>query len=287
MIHADADPRWVKWSDLAPWENLFRSLTYFGFVEGAPLAEDSGCLVLRNPQLARYTLPLTNIKCPTLCILMELRRRGWRMTLSRVLHSVVESGLYDAREPDKMKPYFLTLLQIEQCMPLAAPNLPSDQPLSYYRLLLSGQPAQPGFGDRHYVALLRGAEAAKAPMPIADDSDSSSDYKLDRPPKAKAAIAWYPGPHEGAEEGDPLDPRGALRAIDGETDAKAKQAKSVAGKGSGAKSSSGSVATAKSSPPKPPAPKAAPPLPPPPPHHLAQIVMRGSSFLPSTPGPLQ
>ena len=112
VIHADADPRWIKWCDLAPWDRLYRSLTQYGSVEGAP--DDAGCLVLRNPEPVRCTLPLTDDKCPTLCILLELRRRGWRSTLGRVVHTGVEVGEYDSREPDKMKLYFIALLDIER-----------------------------------------------------------------------------------------------------------------------------------------------------------------------------
>ena len=258
VIYADADPRWVKWSDLAPWERLYRSLTHYGSVEGAPDADDAGCLVLRNPEPVRCTLPLTDDKCPTLCILIELRRRGWRSTVARVVHTGVEVGEYDSPEPGKMKLYFIALLDIERVMPIGAPRIPSDQPLSYYRLLLNGQSVLPALGDKHHQSVLKGV-AAKAPMPIADDSDSSSDYRRPPHPVAKGAIAWFPlGPDEETEEGDPSDPRGLHRAADTEIAAKTAKAKAPPK----AKSSS-SGAKAKAPPQKPPpAPKAAPPLPP-------------------------
>ena len=90
VIHADSDPRWVKWSDLGPWEAVHRSLTRFGSVEGA--AEHAGCIELRNPELARCQIALNDERCPTLCILIELRRRGWRMTQGRVVHTGVAAG---------------------------------------------------------------------------------------------------------------------------------------------------------------------------------------------------
>jgi len=99
-------------------------------------------------------------------------------------------------------------------------------------------------------------------MPIADDSDSSSDYRLGPRLVAKGAVLGPVGPHDEIDDGDPLDPRGGLRAADDERVAQAAKAKAGAGEGLGAKSSSSGF-WAKAPPPKPPAPKAAPPLPPP------------------------
>ena len=204
LAYADSDSRWVRWSELGPWNEVQRSLAQFQVVQGAP--EHAGCLILRDAEAAKPEFALTDLRCPTLLILTELKRRRWRLVKERVEHTDALVGPMDTRAAGRMKAYYIVLWEIDRCAPLGASTIPCDQPIVYYQLLLSGRAVLPGLGSAHYLAIQQDREPAVAsPPPLEDESDDSGDYN--RPPGAKppAPIALIGNPFLMEEEGDPME----------------------------------------------------------------------------------
>ena len=172
VVYPDADPRWVSYEDIGPWDAFKSSLTRFQIVQGIP--EHRGCLRLSDPELARTIHPITDLKCPTLCLMSELYRLGWTPAKHTVEHNSVVCGEFDSREAVRMKTYYMVLLQIRRCMPLSS-RIPSNQPIGYYRLLLEGRSVEPYLGQPEYQRLLKGGTAI-APA-IEDDEEVSLYYK--------------------------------------------------------------------------------------------------------------
>ena len=164
----------------------------------------------------------------------------------------------DGREVARMKSYYHALLELGRCVPFTS-EIPSDEPILFYKLFLEGVWVEPYLGNDAYLALKAGDPA---PVPIEDEEPEESDNDDEicvfgdaPPPKARAKgvppafpAEFLPiGPGEDEDPTD-LDPRRDLRGAH----AKAKS-KTAAPK---AKSKSAAAA------PIPPKPKAALPLPP-------------------------
>ena len=105
-----------------------------------------GVLILRVLKLTRPLHPVTDFRCPTLTIPLELHARGFRPVTGTVFQKENVIGDMDGREAIRMQAYFIVLLQLDRCLPLTS-NIPSDQPILFYKLLLSGQRAEPGLGE--------------------------------------------------------------------------------------------------------------------------------------------
>lgn len=170
VVYPDADPRWIGYEDIGPWSPVRDTLSIFLDVQG--VQEHAGCLQLSNVQLARPVHPLTDMKCPTLCILAELYRRGWKAVRGRQTHASIAIGPMDGREAIKMKSYYIVLVEIEKCFPLST-SIPSDQPIAYYLCLLAGHSVEPGLGAVEYQRILRGREYVAPPPAIEDDDEVS------------------------------------------------------------------------------------------------------------------
>ena len=152
LVYPDANPRWVGHEDICPWTAMVNTLTRFTDVQG--MAEHPGCLSLASPEPAKPIHPLTDFKCPTLSILLELYRLGWKPVRGTCVHDSIACGVIDGREAVKMKAYYIVILEIARCMPLSS-TIPSDQPIAYYKLLLAGRNVEPGLGNPEYKRLLR------------------------------------------------------------------------------------------------------------------------------------
>jgi len=93
-----------------------------------------------------------------------------------------------------MKPYYQALLQIDFCIPLTS-HMPSQEPMSYYELLLKGIKAEPGMNDRHYLALRNEARGKQhklqvplpEPEPTLEGGDEEVILAIDYEPPPKRA----------------------------------------------------------------------------------------------------
>ena len=165
LVYPDANPRWVGYEDICPWTAMLNTLTRFRDVQG--MAEHPGCLSLTSPEPAKPMHPLTDLKCPTLCILPELYRRGWNPVRRTCVHESITCGAMDGREAVAMKAYYIVILEIDRCKPLSS-TIPSDQPIAYYKLLLAGRNVEPGLGNNEYKRLLR--ESPEIAPPAIEDA---------------------------------------------------------------------------------------------------------------------
>ena len=167
IVYADANPRWISYEDLGPWNHILKSLSHFADARGS--TEHPGCMRLSGLERVRTIHPLTDLKCPTLCILSECYRRGWNPVRGTVRHDTTECGPMDGREAVAMKAYYIVLLDIHRVRPLSS-SIPSDQPIAYYKLLLLGRKVEPGLGNPEYKRLLR-EDPADALPPIEDPGE--------------------------------------------------------------------------------------------------------------------
>lgn len=199
VVYPDAEPRWINWGDLGPWNPVYRTLTYFQEIQG--LEEHAGCLQLSGAQRAVPIHPVTDLRCPALLMLKALRRLGWAPKRNRIIHDSTVPGPMDGREAIRMKPYYVVLIEIERCLPLTT-DIPSDQPILFYKLLLQGVNIEPNLGHAHYLAISRGTEIEAQPSVDAMNDDG---WVL---PGALVEAALET---RSVAPGDDDDPRGLLR----------------------------------------------------------------------------
>ena len=176
VVYTDGDPRWVSYEDLGPWNAVMNSLAVFHSAQG--LQGRPGCMHLSNLQVARPVHPLTDLKCPTLCMLTELYRRGWTPLRRMTTHNSLVVGPMDGREAVKMKSYYIVLLELEKSFPFAVgASIPSDQPIAYYQCLMEEHHVPPGLGATAYRRILKGGDAPD-PLPALEDDEEEEDFLI-------------------------------------------------------------------------------------------------------------
>ena len=141
IVYRDSEPRWVHWKHLGPWNDVFRTLSIY--VSAESLKERPGCIKLSNRQTVTSPYALTDPRCPTLKLLFELHIRKWKFVYETVLHDSATVGNMDGRESCRMKKYYMVLLQIDRCIGLTS-QIPSDEYVIFYELLLAGIKVEPG-----------------------------------------------------------------------------------------------------------------------------------------------
>ena len=177
VVYLDADPRWIGWEDIGPWKSVLQSLTRFNIATGA--VGHAGCVRLAAPERAVPVHPLNDFKCPTLCILKELYRRGWNPVRGTVTHESLNIGPIDGREAVSMKAYYIVVLEMARCLPLSS-RIPSNQPIPYYKLLLSGKAVEPGPGVVEYRRLMRGFVVPGKGRPPAKSKAARGPRRIER-----------------------------------------------------------------------------------------------------------
>ena len=144
-------------------------------------------LELVDSKPAQPTVALQDPSCPTLMVLRELRRIGFAARKRGITHTPEDPwpSVYDCQRP-MHKPYFQCVLNW-QAISVNVASMPSDQPLSYYLLLLRGQTPLPCLGDKMYRRYL--ALPADAPLALPEQDDVPlplEDIVLARRSAAKA-----------------------------------------------------------------------------------------------------
>ena len=178
ILFEDSDAEWSSWAELGPWRDVRGSLQRFRRVEGSLVHES--CFVAFDPEPALSPHAVTDLACPAILMIGELHRRGWKPDKARVMHMTAAIGPMDSREATRMKAYYVVLLEINRCMPVAtqAPStqgIPSDQPISYYKLLLKGVPADHGLGAKEYQRIMNNLPPLPEAPPICGES-SDEDF---------------------------------------------------------------------------------------------------------------
>jgi hypothetical protein len=132
----------------------------------------------------------------------------WRPRKQTITHSSIDDKFFDCRNPTSRRHYYQTLLSLGDRL-IANEGINSDQPGSYYQLVLLDKKVECGLGDKQYKALLKHyvdgtpllALPAPEPLPALEDADSDFDIgngqlaslgpaaKVILGPKAKVAPA--------------------------------------------------------------------------------------------------
>jgi hypothetical protein len=92
--------------------------------------EGGGVVVLRDQVRALPRYKILDPKCPTLSIIVHLKRQGWRCVAGAVTHTTLAIGDYDGYEAVKKKFYFQALAALGATMPLTS-AMPSRQPHAF------------------------------------------------------------------------------------------------------------------------------------------------------------
>lgn len=158
-VFPSGEPLTVDPRRLTVWRRFRRELELWD----SEASERQGCIHLVRPQSAVPGLSLTSPSCPTLMVVEELTRQGWvRMDGSCVQRPWSSERPFSIKDASAKKYYFQCLLGLEGLFRSGLPQLPSNQPQSWYRLLLQGQVMPPGQGARVYDNVLKGEPEAIA-----------------------------------------------------------------------------------------------------------------------------
>jgi len=188
-VFADSAPEWVQPHQLGPWESWSKKLYKWRVSGGTPA---SGCLMLCDKERAKCMLPVLHPQCPTLQIIQYLESKGWKPFDGRVVHTSKEPGFYDGKEAMAMKRYLQVVARLDRPLALC-PEIPSRQPIHFYKLLLDGVQTQPGMSSKAYMALVKkhGKPTDEEELPI---EDAQEVFDPDDDPIVGAPIAPAPGP---------------------------------------------------------------------------------------------
>ena len=109
-----------------------------------------GCVCLESPQALSYALPLNTSKVPVLCLVWELRDRGWMPRAGLVVHKPDDDcKVFDSRSLASKRAYLQCVLAMETLLAAGVAQVRSDATIAYYDLLLrkpattvAGRPAK-------------------------------------------------------------------------------------------------------------------------------------------------
>jgi len=163
IAYADGEEEWVLPNRIASYRDLGLKLCVWKKV--LPAEESEGCLVLSDCAKARPHCAITDKHCPTLVLVWYLNQKGWTPVKALCDHATSEITEYDNRQSTRMRPYYLALVSINMCIPLTS-HMPSQEPGSYYELLLKGIKAEPGQKHTEYMVLMNEFRRKKAKLPI-------------------------------------------------------------------------------------------------------------------------
>lgn len=168
----------------------------------APCESDvEGCLDLKDPVLLQPTCDVMDPKTSVLSAALALQREGWRGAAHAIDHIDLEEKTMDFRRPTSKLYYFQVLLIIRELFNNGCDCIPSDQPQSYYQVLLKlKRPVPADKGDKYYKAALARGSAVR------EDGDQPVPKRRRMPVVlARVAARGVPaaGPDDGAAVGGP------------------------------------------------------------------------------------
>lgn len=150
---------------LSSWGSLRHSLQRWESV----VSDVCGCVDLVNPVPAVPDAPLDNPSCPTIMVFEALAQQGWATSTQHCSHTRDSEKRLSIKEGGDKKLYFQCLLRLSEIFDLGVQRLPSNQPQSFYKALLSGRCVAPDKGRKYYDNMLKDARVV-----IADASEQLS-----------------------------------------------------------------------------------------------------------------
>ena len=168
-VYVVGDPQRVDAVRVVAWQRWRHSLRTWGVhASGTP-----GCRLLLNPKTVQPSGQLADPGFPTLLVVEELLRCGWKRVETVVVHKPDLPGrVFSILDASGKKFYFHVLLNLESVWARGQREVPSDQPQSYYQLLLRGRVVDSKRGDKVYRSMLNDSEPAlKLPKTAAEGVD--------------------------------------------------------------------------------------------------------------------
>ena len=112
-------------------------------------------------------MALEDEECPVLVILQALRVQGWRPFRGTQYHRTIEDKRFDRREPQQKRCYYQALLALEDLLTVNK-TIQSNQPQSYFKLVLKKVQVDPGRGDKVYRAMMASHRRGEVFQPLCD-----------------------------------------------------------------------------------------------------------------------
>ena len=124
--------------------------------EARASAEVANTFVLSGATRAVPIYPLQDDRCPVLKLSQHLLSVGWSTEQRLVRHDNPEGRVFDSRGGTRTRWYLHCLARgLDKCLFLSiGGTIPSQEPMSYYRLLLSGVRCTPGRKAAEYTLAL-------------------------------------------------------------------------------------------------------------------------------------
>ena len=163
-VFEDSDPEWVTADALAPWPVVAHHLMHLD----SEMSDYECCFDLVNPVRVNTTFAIMDMSCPSFLVFSALRRIGWEPVGHRVTHTADGKMEMDGRVHTSRKKYYQTLLHLERCLKLS-PTVPSDEPISFYHLLLNDIATVPGLSDKEYKRLANDNKLSKNSLVAIED----------------------------------------------------------------------------------------------------------------------
>jgi hypothetical protein len=181
-VYPEMDPEWIQWQDIAPFPVIRSKMVRWNKIEDS---DHEGCIWLKDPVWAKPMIALEDEACPNLLLMEELKRAGWVFEEKRAVHEAPFGAepVYDSREALRQKSYYRVLLRLPNLFLLCS-RIPSDEPVSFYRCLLTGFAVTAGHPDKCYKAVL-------------GTNQFDMDALIDAPPAGPAVLDRF-----GVAEGD-------------------------------------------------------------------------------------
>jgi hypothetical protein len=172
VVYPFGDP-----SKLSPVEITSLGMMVHGLSSWTGVVSDTtGCIDLSDECLMKNSFTLTNNKVPVVVLALELHRLGW-MRVERNVEHLPDDPIkeYSVVSVSSRRLYLQCVMELPRLWGLGLTSLPSNQPQSFYRVLLKGAPVLKGLGDRHYLALLDEMPEVPTEGVLAVEDDAMSD----------------------------------------------------------------------------------------------------------------
>jgi hypothetical protein len=164
QVFPEMDPDWINILDVAPFARMQFSLDEYSH----GISDARGCMQLSQRRRAVPMMPLTDVTCPCMSIINGLVSVGWIPIDGKVVHDATQRN-FDGRNLASNKLYLQCCLQIDDVM-RQNETMVSQQPQSYYKLMLRGGKVDANLGDKDYKELLGQEQLA-----IANDEPDDVD----------------------------------------------------------------------------------------------------------------